>query len=76
MSSVEQQIADLERRIKKIERYMLWSTIFEFLRLAIVIIPIVLAIIFLPPVIKKYSPIIAEVLAASQQLIQHLPKAR
>ena len=37
---------------KKINNFVLWSRIFSFLKILIIIVPIVLGIIYLPPLLK------------------------
>ncbi|MFH1790349.1 MAG: hypothetical protein ABH832_04765 [bacterium] len=38
---------------RKINRKMLWSAIFGWLRLIIILAPIILAVLFLPPILKE-----------------------
>lgn len=74
--SLQQQLASLDARMKKVERYMLWGTIFSTLRTVIILIPIVLAIIFIPPAVKKYLPFATDLINFSQQLMNHASNIR
>lgn len=48
----------VEQRLQKIERYMLWSSIVGTARLIIILIPIILAVIYVPSFVRKYLPAI------------------
>lgn len=43
---------EIHKMTKKINNYMLWSQIFGFLKVLIIVVPTVLAIIYLPPLLK------------------------
>lgn len=43
---------EIKEMTKKMSRYMLWAQIFGFLKLLIILVPIVLAIFYLPPLLK------------------------
>ena len=64
---LEQRLAEFERRFKKIERYMLWGTIFGALRFLLIAVPIILAIVYIPPVLLKYIPLAETAI----RLLQH-----
>lgn len=74
--SLEQKLASLDARMKKVERYMLWGTIFSTLRTVIILVPIVLAFIFIPPAVKKYLPFVTSLMNFSEQVINRVPGTR
>lgn len=43
---------EIHKMTKKVNRYMLWAQIFGFLKLLIIVIPIILAIMYLPPLLQ------------------------
>jgi hypothetical protein len=49
---VSQEILELTKYIKK---YVVWQKIFSLMKLFLIIIPIILAFIYLPPVLKSFS---------------------
>ncbi len=75
-SSLDQQLAEIKKRMLKVESYMLWCTILGTLRTLLVVVPIVLAIIFVPPVIKKYLPFVSDLVEFSSDLMNRAPRAR
>lgn len=62
--------AELDARLRKIERYMLYSTIVGTARLLIILVPLVLAIIFIPPFVKEHLPFVTDAVSFAQDLIQ------
>ncbi len=49
---VSQEILSLTKYIKK---YIIWQKIFSWIKLFLIVVPIVLAFIYLPPVLKDFS---------------------
>ncbi len=62
----EKRLAEFEKRFKKIERYMFWGTIFGALRFFLIATPIFLAILYVPPFLLKYIPILEKLMSALQ----------
>lgn len=66
-SSLEQQLAGINARLGKIEKHMKWERVFAFMRLAVIAIPIVVAILVVPPFVKKYTPVVGAAIEKVQQ---------
>lgn len=49
-----QLVQETNRLVKKIERHLYWSRIFSALYVVLIITPIILAIIYFPPVIQPF----------------------
>lgn len=75
-SSLEHKMAALDRRMKRLERHMLWANIVNSTRLAILIIPIALALIFVPPVIREYAPFVADIIETLRSITQQTSNPR
>jgi hypothetical protein len=75
-SSLDHKLEEMNKRMEKVERYMLWGTILSVVRTLIIVVPIVLAVIFIPPVIKKYMPFAADLLQFSQDVMKRIPTVR
>lgn len=67
--SLEQQLAQLNERMAKVERYMLLSSLLGVARLLLILIPIVLAFIFIPPFIKENLPFVTDLVRFIQELM-------
>ena len=44
----------LDKRIHRIERKFFWNTIFGFLKVVVILAPIIIGIIYLTPILKDY----------------------
>ncbi len=66
----------IEKQNKKIGRHIFWMTVGGYVRILLVIIPIVLAVIFLPPLLKdvtkQYQELLGVKNSASSFDIQNL----
>ena len=51
--SQEEMIAEIYKATKKIEKYLLWMKVMSILKILIIVIPTILAIIYLPPLLKQ-----------------------
>lgn len=56
---ISQEILDLSKYIKK---YIVWQKIFSWIKLMLVIIPIIFAFIYLPPFLKDFSNSVQEII--------------
>lgn len=54
--SLRAELEQIDRRLKKIERHMLFSTISTVLKFIFIVAPIILAIIYIPPFVKGLMP--------------------
>jgi len=43
---------EVHKMVKSVKSYMLWQNIFSFLKILIIVVPIVIGIIYLPPLLK------------------------
>jgi hypothetical protein len=43
---------EIHKIVKSVKKYMLWQNIFSFLKILIIVVPIVIGIIYLPPLLK------------------------
>jgi hypothetical protein len=75
-SSLDHKLEEMNKRMEKVERYMLWGTILSVVRTLIIVVPIVLAVIFIPPVIKKYMPFAADLVQFAQDVMKRVPTVR
>lgn len=75
-SSLSRQLAHLDERLRKIERFMLYSSIVGTVRLLIILVPLVLAVIFIPPFVKEHLPFVTDAIGFAQDLIQRGRGAR
>lgn len=57
-----QEIRDM---VKSIKGYVIWQRVFGFLKLLIILIPIILGIIYLPPIIEEALGQYGEILGFS-----------
>ncbi len=58
LARIEESIAWSKKVVEgqtRIQRYLFWAVIGNFFRLAIIVVPIVLAILYLPPLLKDFS---------------------
>ena len=46
-------IKNMEDRLQKINNYMKWQYIFAIFKIVVIVIPLVLGVIFLPPLLKN-----------------------
>jgi len=44
--------AETHKMVKSVKSYMLWQNIFSFLKILIIVVPVVIGIIYLPPLLK------------------------
>ena len=68
--STEHQLAELNQRMHKVERFMLYSSIVGTARLLLILVPIILAVIFIPPFVKEYLPFVSNILSFIQDFMQ------
>lgn len=47
-------VQETNRLVKKVERHLYWSRIFSGVYIVLIVTPIVLAIIYLPPILQPY----------------------
>jgi len=59
---------DLEERVKKIHSYVKWQRSFTLIKIFIIIVPIVLGIIYLPPIFKDLINPYQEILNTTSSL--------
>jgi hypothetical protein len=59
---------ELNEKVKKINRYIFWQKVWGFIEFVLIMIPFILAIIYLPPYIKKAYNLY-------EQIISALPKS-
>lgn len=45
---------DLKKMVKDVKKFVFWSRIFTVLKIALIAVPIILGIIYLPPLLEKY----------------------
>lgn len=67
-SLIEENIAISEKifkQNKKIIRHMRWQTAGGYLRLLLIVVPIILAAIYLPPILKPYMEQMRDLLETS-----------
>lgn len=74
--TLEHKINAIERRMKRLERQMLWANIIGTIRLVVLVVPIVLALIFVPPFVKEYAPFIADAISMLQQVGDQIRSVR
>ena len=43
---------EIHKMVKSIKRYMFWQNIWSFLKILVIVVPIVIGIIYLPPLLK------------------------
>lgn len=67
--SLEQQLVQLNQRMAKVERYMLLSSLLGVARVLLILVPIVLAFIFIPPFIKENLPFVTDLVSFVQDLM-------
>jgi len=44
--------AETHKMVKKIKSYMFWQNVWNFLKILIIVVPIIIGIIYLPPLLK------------------------
>lgn len=59
---------DIQTRLKKIENYLKWQKIGTIFNILIIVAPIVLGIIFLPPLFREVLKSYQELLGTGQQI--------
>ncbi len=60
----KEYLENLEKRIARIERKFTWNTIFGFVKVIMIVAPLVFGIIYLSPIVKDYLKTITPVLSA------------
>lgn len=65
--SLEQQLAAINQRLLKIEKHMKWEAVLSGIRLFIIVVPIVVAILVVPPFVKKYAPLVGQAVEKVQK---------
>lgn len=66
--SFETDIGLLEKRMRRVEKYMLWSSIIGTARFVLILIPLVLAIVYVPPFIRDHLPFLQTIEREMTQL--------
>lgn len=66
-STFEKRLVAFEKRLVKIEHYMLWCSIVNTLRFALILIPLILAFIYIPPFVNRYIPVFGNFVGALQR---------
>lgn len=56
---------EILRISKKVKSYMMWNQIMNFLKLLVIVVPIVLGIIYLPPILKNLFSQYEEIMGIS-----------
>lgn len=59
---------EIYKMVKKINRFVVWQRIFGFLKILIIVVPIVLGILYLPPVLKELLAQYQSILGMGQDL--------
>lgn len=65
--SIEKRLIEIERRLKSAEHYMLWGSIVGTVRFLLIVIPLILAIIYIPPFVDEYFPMVKSIMQTIQQ---------
>src|SRR6056297_3382977 len=60
---------EIYEMLKSVKRYVLIQQIFSVLKILIIVIPIILGIIYLPPLFEKYIPQINKTVEQYQSLL-------
>ena len=48
---------EIYKMVKGIKKYIFWQKVFSFLKILIIVVPIIIGIIYLPPLLKRFSAI-------------------
>jgi len=67
--SLEQLLLKIYENTEKTRKYILWGRVMSFIYLILIILPLILAVIYLPPLIQN-------IVAPYQDLLDNDPKAR
>jgi hypothetical protein len=62
------RITELERQVEKIHTYIKWQRVFLVFKILIIVVPLVLGIIYLPPILQKMFAPYQELLGNVQEL--------
>ncbi len=65
--SQEEILQKIYESTEKTRKYIMWGRVLSFIKILIIIIPIILAIIYLPPLIKNAVQPYQELLETSNQ---------
>jgi hypothetical protein len=71
---VAEQLKKIDDRLGRIERHIRWEFIMSTARLIIILIPIALALIYIPPFIKRYVPLAEQLSVQAQSAVHYLQK--
>jgi len=63
----EELLMEIYEKVNKLHKHMMWSRVFSILKILIIIIPIILAIIYLPPMLENVFAPYKELLNTTQQ---------
>jgi hypothetical protein len=44
---------ELEAEMRKVKNYLFWAKVWSWVKLALIMVPIILALIYLPPIIRE-----------------------
>lgn len=72
---------EMHKMLKKISKYIFWQQVFNILKLLIIVVPIILGIIYLPPLlgdlISQYSEFLKNPIdAGNLELLEMLKKQK
>ncbi len=59
--------SEVLKLVKKIHRYIVWQRIFGLIYFILIVVPIILALIYLPPLLKQFTASYGELLAPNQK---------
>ena len=65
----QESLQTLEKRVKKIQSKMMWQTVGSYLRIILIVGPIVLGVIYLTPFVQRYMP----AMKTSLEMFENLP---
>lgn len=63
LEEINQRLTTLTAEVTKLRRRFFWSVVIDGLRLLLLIVPIMLAVIYLPPFLKPYIAALGELMA-------------
>ena len=66
----------LGKDIKKIKVYMALQTLTSILWILVIVVPIILAVIYLPPILKPYAERVMNIYQMSNQTMDYMQKLK
>lgn len=69
------EIKEIKKMVKDVKRSLFWSKVWSILKILIIVVPIILGIIYLPPIISDYIQEVKDKFGISQveQNMDQLP---